>query len=105
MLERNVPTGEAPLAIKAHSKHERNDMFTNQLRKVSIRDKFQQQNKVTSDVEMRVLFAKRAKELSLNRPCDVQFDYDEEKSIPATVRQGRRMQSKGDYDKLRFSQT
>ena len=60
-----MPTGEGPLAIKTISRHERNDTFTNQLRNVSLRDKFSQQNKVTSDVQMRVLFAKRAKELSV----------------------------------------
>lgn len=39
-IERNVPTGEGPLAIKNVSKHEDKDMFSQQLKKISLRDKF-----------------------------------------------------------------
>ena len=85
-MERNVPTGEAPLALKTHSKHESGDQFVEQLRKISLRDKFRHLNQVNSDIEMRIQLAKRARELSHERTEKQQFDFVKEKSIPITVK-------------------
>ena len=86
--------------MKSVSKHNEVDLYAQQLKKINLRDKLQQLNKVTSDVEMRVLFAKRAKELSAERQERLQYDYEKEKSIEANVRQGQSFNSAEDFNQL-----
>ena len=54
-MERNRPRNEAPLTVKALSKHDHNEAFVN------AKKTFGLNLKAISDVEQRVLFAKEAK--------------------------------------------
>lgn len=56
---------------------------------------------MTSDVEQRVLFAKRAKVLALQDRPDFEFDYVAEKMVPVRVSQGKEVASRGQFDDLR----
>ena len=55
--------------MKIHSRHEQADYPTKQTQSIALREKMFQKSRpvVGSDIEMRVLLAKRAKQLSLNQ--------------------------------------
>ena len=50
---------------------------------------------------MRILFAKRAKELSAERVENVQYDYIKEKAISANVMRGKLLKNRDEIDQMR----